>query len=461
MPRSHRTQLTERALQIFTPREHTPAFLDDEDTGEAGREGTGDIHAAILTGGTGIEQRKPEKPSAIVSNAHLSIRAEMWDGGRVGTLLPIHPMKVMQLLPELNSGGVERGTLELSEFLVAQGHQALVVSNGGRMVAALEACGARHIRLPVHRKNPLSLLQVGPLRRLIEAERPDILHIRSRVPAWITWLAWRKMPLADRPRMVSTVHGFYSVNRYSAVMTCGERVIAVSESIRSYLHQNFPQLDPARIRVVHRGITPENYPTGFVPARAWHDAWRAERPQLADKIVFLLPGRITRLKGHTDFFGLIRRLKESGRPVHGLVVGGAHGKKAAYLEELQQQVRTEGLAADITFLGLRSDMREIMAVSDVVCALSQQPESFGRTVLEALALGKPVLGYDCGGVGELLETIFPAGRVPPGDSALLFQRALAVLTEKPLPHLSPGAFTLAAMCSSTLAIYRELLDSPR
>ena len=111
--------------------------------------------------------------------------------------------------------------------LVREGHEALVVSNGGRQVEALEKSGARHATLPVHKKRLGTLLQVRPLRRVFEAERPDIVHIRSRVPGWVAWLALRKMDPASRPRLVSTVHGFYSVNAYSAIMTRGERVIAV------------------------------------------------------------------------------------------------------------------------------------------------------------------------------------------------------------------------------------------
>ena len=370
-------------------------------------------------------------------------------------------MKVMQVLPELNSGGVERGTLEVADFLVKQGHEALVVSNGGRLVAKLEESGARHIAMPVHRKSLGSLFQVRPFRKLLEQEKPDILHIRSRVPGWIAWLAWRKMDKATRPRLVSTVHGFYSVNRYSAVMTKGERVIAVSESIRDYIKENYPETPAGKISVVHRGVDPEQFPRSFQPDPAWLEKWQAEQPQLAGKKVLLLPGRITRLKGHGDFFRLLGALKNQGRPVHGLIAGDAHPKKQDYLAELKSRLAEMGLADDVTFLGHRGDVREIMAVSDVVCALSQQPESFGRTVLEAMAIGKPVLGYDCGGVGELLTAVFPAGKVPPGDAATLLEKAALILDESPEPHVPEGTFTLGAMCGNTLALYADLLKSPR
>lgn len=366
-------------------------------------------------------------------------------------------MKVLQILPELNAGGVERGTLEIAAHLVRQGHDALVVSNGGRQVAALEKSGARHRLLPVHKKRIGTLLQVRPLRRLFEAERPDIVHIRSRVPGWIAWLALRKMAADDRPRLVSTVHGFYSVNAYSRIMTRGERVIAVSECIRYYITRNYPRVAPGLIRVVPRGVELARYPRGFAPDRGWLASWRGERPDLAGKAVLLLPGRITRLKGHEDFFRLIAGLRGSGVPAHGLVVGDTHPKKRAYLAELQARATELGVAADVEFLGHRNDLREIMAVSDVVLSLSQQPESFGRTVVEALALGRRFVGYDHGGVGEQLRTIFPEGCVGMGDIEGLLDVTRRVLANNPAPGPIPAAYTLEAMCRSTEAVYREIV----
>jgi glycosyltransferase involved in cell wall biosynthesis len=365
-------------------------------------------------------------------------------------------MKVIQILPELNAGGVERGTLEIADFLSKQGHEAIVISNGGRMVEALEASGARHIAMPVHRKSLVSLLQVLPLRRLMEKERPDILHIRSRVPGWIAYLAWRGMSPKTRPRLVSTVHGFYSVNRYSAIMTKGERVIAVSESTRQYILKSYPQTPPSLIRVIPRGIDPADYGINYQPPRAWLYQWQQNHPELIGKKLLLLPGRITRLKGHSDFFKLISELKKSGQPVCGLIAGNTHPKKQAYLNELQQQAKVLGISEDIIFLGHRSDLRELMAISDIIMALSQQPESFGRTALEALALGKPVIGYDCGGVGELLTKFFPQGAVPLGKIPHMINAATSVIRNNSIPTGISKTYTLDSMCRSTLAVYKEL-----
>jgi glycosyltransferase involved in cell wall biosynthesis len=364
-------------------------------------------------------------------------------------------MKVLQILPELNSGGVERGTLEVAEYLVKNGHEALVVSNGGRQVEALEKLGARHIAMPVHRKSLTSLFQVRPLRRLLEQEKPDILHIRSRAPGWIAWLAWRKMDPATRPRLVSTVHGFYSVNFYSAVMTKGERVIAVSESIRDYILKNYPKTPENKITVIHRGVSEETYTHDYKPTNEWMALWRSSYPQIQGRIPLLLPGRLTRWKGQEDFIRLIARLIEKGVPVHGLIAGEPHPKKQAFLVELKQLTRNLGVEEHISFLGHRSDLRDIMTISSIVYSLSLDPEAFGRVSLEAMALGKPVIGYAHGGVAEQLQFVFPSGLVPVGNVDAAEATTLSILENGgTIGSIAP--FTLSKMLDVTLGIYLDL-----
>jgi glycosyltransferase involved in cell wall biosynthesis len=365
-------------------------------------------------------------------------------------------MKVLQILPELNSGGVERGTLEIGRFLVQQGHEVIVISNGGRMVPQLEAAGIRHIAMPVHNKRPGSLFQIRPLRQVLQTERPSILHIRSRWPGWLAWLAWRKLDPKDRPRLVSTVHGFYSANAYSAVMTRGERVIAVSESIREYILKNYPQVPADIIRVIHRGAASEEFPRGYQPAASWLANWRREQPQLAGKAVLLLPGRMTRWKGQEDFLKLVARLKQQGVAVHGLIAGDTHPKKRSFATELRAQAAQLGIANDVTFLGHRADVREVMAVSDVVFSLSRDPEAFGRVSLEAMALGRPTIGCDHGGVGEQLRALFPVGAVPVGNMEVLVETTARLVRTPQFPQPIHPPFTLEAMCRATLDTYLEL-----
>jgi glycosyltransferase involved in cell wall biosynthesis len=359
------------------------------------------------------------------------------------------------MLPALDSGGVERGTLEIGRALVAAGHRSLVISAGGRLTERLVAEGSEHLTWDVGRKRPWTLRWVSRLRRLLEDEQVDILHLRSRMPAWVGYLAWKGLSADSRPRLVTTVHGFYSVNRYSAVMTRGERVIAVSEAVRDYILENYPEVGPARIEVIHRGIDPAQFPRGYVPPAKWMAQWREQYPQLSGKRVLTLPGRLTQLKGHAGFLDLMTTLLREGRLVHGLIVGDAQPGKQRYAKALHDRVVSLGLENEVTLVGHRDDMREIYALSDVVLSLSTQPESYGRTVAEALALGTPVVGYDRGGVGEILRNFYPDGAVMAGDLAGCTD-CVRRLLDKAMPAPErPFDWTLDKMLESTLRLYKQ------
>ena len=365
-------------------------------------------------------------------------------------------MKVMQLLPELNSGGVERGTLEIARALVADGHQSLVVSNGGRLVQDLEAQGSQHFTLPIHKKALSSFWQVRPLRQLIQQQQPDIVHVRSRVPAWLTHFALKGIPAQQRPRLISTVHGFYSINRYSQIMTQAEKVIAVSDSVVDYITQNYKNCPAQDIVRIYRGIDPSAFPHGYQPSAAWQAQTLQEFPELQHKYLICLPGRITRLKGHETLIELLQRLKTDYPQLHAVVVGGADPKKQAYLDELKHKVATLGLTAQISFVGHRSDIREWLAFSDLVLSLSSQAETFGRTVLEALSVGTPVIGWNRGGVAEILERLYPQGLVSVDDQNTLIENIKQHIQTRPQPA-AVEQFSLAQMCEQTLTLYQSVL----
>lgn len=369
-------------------------------------------------------------------------------------------LTVLQLLPALESGGVERGTLEIAHALVERGHRALVMSAGGRLVSPLTEAGAEHFCWPVGRKSVASLRLVGKLRRFLIEQKVDILHARSRVPAWIAWLAWRGVNPATRPRFVTTVHGLYSVGRYSSIMTRGEAVIAVSNTVRDYILENYPATLPWRVHVIHRGVDGHAYPHGWQPDVAWQANFHAQFPATRGKSIVTLPGRITRLKGHEDFIELIGRLKRRGIPVHGLIAGGAMPSKQRYLQKLRYRVRSAGLEPDISFTGQRDDLKSILAVSSLVLSLSTQPESFGRTTLEALRLGVPTAGYTHGGVAEILRAVYPAGLLPMNDLDECTRRIGSLLTQAP-PVPEGDFFPLASMIDRTLALYEQLHRTPR
>ena len=361
-------------------------------------------------------------------------------------------MKVVQVLPAMESGGVEQGTLEIAEALVAAGHESVVVSKGGRLVDRLERTGSRHVAWNIGRKHPATALMARRFRRWLTRERPAILHVRSRLPAWVCWLAWRAMPEHARPRFVTTVHGLYSVSRYSAIMVRGERVIAVSDTARRYVQSNYPDTDMAKVDRIYRGVDQGRFHRGFSPDADWLAQWRRDFPATDGAALVLLPGRLTRLKGHADFVDVMERLHGTHPNAVGVVAGGVDPRHRAYADEIRRRGR------DIVFAGQRSDLREIMAISAAVVSLSQKPESFGRTVLEALSLGTPVVGYEHGGVGEILAHVYPEGRVPVGDTGAAAQRLGAILDD---PAKARGAvldhdFDVARMCAETLDLYGKL-----
>lgn len=369
-------------------------------------------------------------------------------------------LTVLQVLPALEGGGVERGTLDVAAELVRRGQRSLVMSARGRLLPELIASGSEHISCPLGHKSPTSLRYVWQLRRLLATAGIDIVHARSRLPAWLAWLAWRSLDASTRPRFMTTVHGLYSVNRYSAVMMQGERVIAVSGVVRSYILDNYPGVDAARIHVIPRGVDTERYSKTFVPRDAWLADWYRRYPQLQDRFVITLPGRVGARKGVLEFIQVIARLRQAGHDVHGLVVGerARHDNKLA--RRMDAAISEAGVADAITCTGFREDVREIMAVSDAVVSMSRKPEAYGRTVNEALGLGIPVAGYDHGGVGEQLAAHFPAGRVPPDQLGVMADR-LAGWIEVPPSMDAVQPHPLDAMLDSTLQLYRELAESPR
>jgi glycosyltransferase involved in cell wall biosynthesis len=370
------------------------------------------------------------------------------------------PLTVIQLLPALNGGGVERGTLEIGNYLVQQGHRSIVISAGERMVEQLIKEGSEHIQADIGAKKLSTLRYIFWLRQLLLEIRPDILHFRSRLPAWVGYLAWKSLPKTSRPRLVTTFHGQHSVNRYSAIMTCGERIITVSEMMKDYILRSYPAVDAAKIQVIHRGVDTGVYYPGYRPDTDWLKQWFEQFPQTRDISLLTLPGRLTRRKGIEDFIEIIANLRQSGVAVHGLIVGETHPKQTHYQQELADLITTHRLENSITFTGHRSDLQNILAISSVVLSLSKIPESFGRTATEALSMGIPVVGYAHGGIEEQLNALFPEGNVVVGDVAMASFKIKEFLSFQPEVQAN-HCFTLDNMCSKTLGVYQDIMQSSR
>ena len=305
-------------------------------------------------------------------------------------------MKIVQLLPELNEGGVERGTVELSRELVKLGHESIVISAGGKLQEQIEKDGGRHIAFDICSKNPLTApFRMMQLRKIFRTLAPDILHARSRVPAWLTYLANKKLHIP----FVTTVHGFNSVSPYSAVMTKGDSVICVSGAIKTYIQEHYHTADE-KITVIPRGIdlekfNPQNLDAEFI--RLFTKEYSLE-----DRFIVTSVGRITQLKDLETFISAIAVLKKDRPNVVGLIVGGAREDKQEYFHSLKTLVQKLEIEEHIMFTGSQSKVAEIYALSDVVVSSSKKPESFGRSVAEALALNTPVAATGHGGVLDII-----------------------------------------------------------
>jgi glycosyltransferase involved in cell wall biosynthesis len=367
--------------------------------------------------------------------------------------VPTKLLTVVQLIPALRSGGAERSALEIARALVQAGHRSVVISAGGRLVDQLKAEGSEHVTLDIGSKSLRTLTQLGALRRVLRELKPDIVHARSRLPAWMGW--WALKGMARRPHFITTVHGLNSPGRYSAILLRGERVIAVSQTMRDYVLSHYRWLEPAKVRVIPRGIDPAAFPYGHRPDDAWQKAFFAEYPELTGGPLLTLPARGTRLKGHHDAIELLADLKRRGVEARLLLLGVVEPGREAYVEELRELIRLRGVTSQVVLTPPRADVHDIYAVSTLILQLSNQPESFGRTVIEALSLCRPVLGYAHGGVGELLAELYPAGRVPPGDRERLVERAAELL--RVAPPISPlQSYRLIDMQQATLALYEEV-----
>jgi len=370
---------------------------------------------------------------------------------------------VLQVLPSLVTGGVERGTIEITQAVVEAEGVALVASAGGPLVKSVERAGGRHITLPLDTKNPYAIWRnAARLEALIRAENVAIVHARSRAPAWSAWLASRRTGV----HFVTTYHGVYNEDvllkrSYNAVMARGEIVIAASRYVAELIvfrHKVYP----TRIRVIPRGVDPAVFdPAAVGPDRVARLVREWRLPDGVPTVV--LPGRLTSWKGQPVLLAAIARLAR--RDVCCVLVGSDQGRHR-YSAQLVRQAERLGIADRVRLVGNCDDMPAALMLSDVVVHASVRPEAFGRVVIEAQAMGRPVIASDLGGPVETVRHGETGWRVPPDDPAALaaaIDAALA-LSEAERQALGQRAreavqrgYTVQAMQDATLDVYEELL----
>jgi glycosyltransferase involved in cell wall biosynthesis len=373
-------------------------------------------------------------------------------------------LSVVQMVPELESGGVERGTLEVGKYLAESGHRSIVISGGGRLVSRLVDEGSTHIHWKVGSKNPITLRYLLPLRRLLINEQIDILHLRSRMPAWLGYVVWKSLPRAKRPVLVTTFHGFYSVNRYSAVMTKGVGIIAISKSIRKHILDTYKVDKP--IQLIFRGVDKEKFDPALV-SRARIEGLRRQWQVPKNRSVIMLPGRLTRWKGQNVFVEALSRLDRDD--FFGVIVGDL-SENPVYVKEIKELIKTLNLDDKVALVGYCDDMPAALMLADlVISASSDEPEAFGRITIEAMAMGKPVIATAHGGSLETVRAGKSGWLVEPGNPTEM-ARALGEALAAPEVLVEFGRygkdvvdrqFTLQSMCEMTVSFYKQLWNTHR
>lgn len=373
---------------------------------------------------------------------------------------------VLQVLPALEVGGAERGTVDVTAGLTGAGWHAVVASSGGSMTEEVERAGGIHVTLPLDRKNPWTIRRnVRVLQDVVREHRVDVVHARSRAPAWSACAAARRSGVP----FMTTFHGVYGCgNRlkkaYNSIMTKGDVVIAVSEFVSRHIQETY-QVPPKRLRVIHRGIDTGVFnPDGVSDERM---ARLARQWRLPDNMpVIMLPGRAARWKGHDVMIEAVGSLGR--KDVRVLLVGADQGKPR-YRDELEAQIRNAGLEGVVHLTRPCRDMAAAYVLADLVVSASVEPEAFGRVAVEAQAMGRPVVATALGGSHETVIDRKTGRLVPAGDAAALADAMASMLAltacerralaRRARDHVA-ACFTKSRMCDRTLSVYRELLDAP-
>ena len=377
---------------------------------------------------------------------------------------------ILQVVPEMATGGVERTTVEVASAIIEAGGRALVFSAGGRLVQELEALGAKHIHGEANSKNPWTVFvsNVSNLVQIIEQEQVDIVHARSRAPAWSALLSARR----TRTPFVTTYHGIYNAKSglkrwYNSVMARGDRVIANSGYTRDHVLEAH-KIDPDKIEVIYRGVDVDAFDPQNVSdkrkeelASQWGVSRQCPRPRA------ILPARLTAWKGQKVMLEALGHLKRAGVEIDCLLVGDPQGRDS-YQAELAQEIRRLGLEGHVHMVGHCNDMPAAFSLADFAVTPSIEPEAFGRTAAEAQAMGLPVIASDLGGARETVEDRVTGFLSSAGDGKALADCIGRLLALSPAEKAAMGAagamrvrsrFTTRALQAATVSLYQRLVEA--
>ena len=361
-------------------------------------------------------------------------------------------MRIVQLLPELNEGGVERGVVELNREYVKLKIESYVISAGGKLENQINLDGGKHIKFDVCSKNIFTVFsRVVKLKKILKEIKPDIIHVRSRVPAWLIYFANKSLKI----KVVSTVHGFNSVGFYSSIMQKADAVICVSNSIKEYIQKHY-KTSESKITVIPRGIdlelfNPKNIDNDFI------NNFKKEF-NLENRFIVSSVGRVTQLKDYETFIKAISLVKKELPNIVALIVGGVRSDKEDYLNSLKNLIKELNLEDNIIFTGSQSKIEQIYALSDVIVSSSKKPESFGRAVAEAICMDKPVIATNHGGVKDIIIENGNGFFFEVGDEKELANNILKArnLSFDGYNYISNN-FSLGNMVNKTIEVYKGIL----
>ena len=377
---------------------------------------------------------------------------------------------LLQVVPELETGGAEQTTIDVARAVIAAGGKALVATRGGRMTARLEADGARLAQMPVQSKNPLVMLgNAARLVDLIRNQGVSLVHARSRAPAFSALSAAQ----FTRTPFVATYHGVYKAKSglkrwYNAVMTRGDLVIANSDYTRDHVLAEHA-VDRDKVIAIPRGVDLDRFnPAWVTPDRvaALRDAWGIARDDMRTR--FLLAGRLTRIKGHLTIIEAAARMKAQGRDDFLILFAGDDQGRTEYGEELAKAVAGAGLGEQIRIVGHCDDMPAAYLLADVAILPTTVPESFGRAAVEPQAMGRPVIASNHGGTTETVSDGVSGWLVAPGEPTAWAAAMLRAIDVGPSKRDEMGQagmnrarqlYRVDAMCEATLAAYERVLDA--
>lgn len=375
-------------------------------------------------------------------------------------------LTIMQIIPTLGTGGAEQGCIDIAAEIVKSGARSIVVSNSGSRVPELLRIKSDHIHLPVHSKNPFVMLQnTRAIKSLIKKHDVDIVHVRSRAPAWSAYRACK----ATRTAFVTTVHAAYKGNDnnfkryYNSIMARGDRIIAISTFIAEYVRNNFT-IDNRNLVIIPRGVDMDKFRPELVkPDRAINLAKQWRVPDGVPLI--LMPGRVSKIKGHHVLLEALEKLGR--RDIFCIMVGPNQGRNE-FQESLERTIEEKNLGGIVRIVDACSDMPSAYSLASVVVAPSIVPEGFGRVPIEAQAMGRPVIASDYGGFRETIADKQTGWLFKVGDSDHLAEclRQALSLTNDQREQFALQAianvhqnFTKDKMCNDTMDVYADILRS--